>query len=107
MRNADTELGSKPPRVPNPNRVAAGRLNQQKRGGLTPEGREALRLAALRAEPWRHSTGPRTEAGKAASAANGRARQPGLVSVREIKRELRGLRELLAEMRAGRDAAGG
>lgn len=51
-------------------RQKAARLNRAKRGGITPEGREALRLAALARRPWEHSTGPRTAAGKQASREN-------------------------------------
>lgn len=51
-------------------RQVAGRLNQKKSKGLTDDGRAALREAALRNQPWRHSTGPRTEAGKLRSRAN-------------------------------------
>lgn len=54
------------PRKLTPRQVAA-RINRKKRKGLTPEGREALRQAALTNRPWEHSTGPRTAAGKAAS----------------------------------------
>jgi hypothetical protein len=35
-------------RAPNPRRVLAGRLNRQKRGQLTPQGREILRQTARR-----------------------------------------------------------
>lgn len=48
-------------------RQLAGRMNRAKRKGLTPEGREALRQAAIANRPWEHSTGPRTLAGKAMS----------------------------------------
>lgn len=61
-------------------RQLAGRMNVKKRRGLTSEGREALRQAALHNRPWEHSTGPRTAAGKVASRWNahqhgGRARE--------------------------------
>lgn len=102
MRSANTELGSKPIAVPNPKRAAAGKLNWLKRRGLSPEGRERLRLAALRAKPWQHSTGPKTAIGKAKAAANGKTRQRGLVSLRELKADLRLLRALLHEMREAR-----
>jgi hypothetical protein len=97
VRNADSELGSKPTR-PNPRRVAAGKLNRAKRKGLTPEGRERLRQAALRNRPWRFSTGPQTTAGKAAAARNGERRRDGLLSVRELKAELAALRGLARQM---------
>jgi hypothetical protein len=86
--------------------VAAGRQNQVKHKGLTPAGRERLRQAVLRSRPWRFSTGPRTAAGKARSAQNGRARQRGPASVRQLRAELADVRALLGELRAGRRAAG-
>jgi hypothetical protein len=103
--NRDTELGSTPS-GPNPRRVAAGQANRAKRKGLTADGRERLRQAALRGKPWEHATGPRTPEGKAKAARNGKARQLGPVSVREIRAELSSLRVLAADMRDGRRAAG-
>ncbi len=103
MRNADTELGSNPA-APNPHRVAAGRLNRAKRKGLTPEGRERLRQAALGNRPWLFSTGPRTTAGKATAARNGDRRQFGLLSVRELRAELAALRGLARQMGDARAA---
>ena len=58
----------------NPRRVAAGRANRQKRGPLTEEGRARLSEAARRHRPWEHATGPRTAAGRAQAARNGRCR---------------------------------
>ena len=99
---------------PNPKRVAAGRRNRQRRGELTPSGRERLRKAALGNQPWRQATGPRTDAGKARAAANGKRRQLGGLSVRELRdclsillaevdqlRDVRGNRSRLAGSRAG------
>jgi len=86
------------PVSPNPRRVAAGRLNHAKRKGLSPEGREQLRQAALRNKPWRHATGPRTPEGKAKAAANGRRRQYGPVSVRELRAQLAKLAEFTNSM---------
>jgi hypothetical protein len=112
IKNADRKLRSKtssplseamtPVVAPNPRRVAAGRLNRLKRKGLTPEGRERLRQAALRNRPWRFSTGPRTPEGKARVAKNGKRSQRGPVSVRDLKAQLAGLRGLVEEMRAAR-----
>jgi hypothetical protein len=73
---------------PNPKRVAAGRRNRALRRGLTPEGRERLRAAALENEPWVHATGPRTAAGKAKAAANGQWRQAGALSRRQLQSRL-------------------
>jgi hypothetical protein len=94
---------SKPPAAaPNPKRVAAGRLNRTKRKGLTPEGRERLRRAAHANKPWLLATGPRTVEGKATAAANGKKRQLGLLSVREMKADLRKLRAMLKDMAEAR-----
>ena len=89
-----------------PKRVLVGRLNRMKRKGLTPQGREKLRQTALLHQPWRYSTGPRTPAGKARVALNGKVRQLGIRSVREIKADLADVRSLLREMRDGRTLAG-
>jgi hypothetical protein len=86
----------------NPKRVAAGKRNVLKRKGLTPEGRERLRAAALAQRPWERSTGPRTPEGKARSSANGRATQKGALSVRQLRAELAEVRLLVATMRDGR-----
>src|SRR3954463_2492113 len=87
---------------PSPRRVAAGKLNRQKRGPFTPAGLERLRQAALANRPWEGSTGPRTPAGKAAAARNGRARQRGEVSEREIRRSLTEIKGLIGDLVAGR-----
>ena len=103
MQNANTELGSKPaPAVPNPKRVAAGKLNRAKRKGLTAGGHERLRGAARTNQPWRFSTGPRTVEGKAKAAANAKKRQVGLLSTRELKADLRALRAMLKDMAEAR-----
>jgi hypothetical protein len=85
---------------PNPRRVAAGRRNHARRVGLTPAGMEALRAAALAGKPWEHSSGPRTAAGKAKSAANGTSKQQGDVSVRAARREAAEVMALVAGMAA-------
>lgn len=90
----------KPKRPKSPRRVAAGRLNRLKRKSLSQATREALRQAAFRNRPWLHTTGPRTAAGKAVSARNGKTRQKGPMSVRERRRELAPATSLLAEMSA-------
>lgn len=81
------------------------------RKGLTPEGRQRLREAALKGRPWEHATGPRTAAGKAKSAANGLRKQavPG-PSVRRLRGELSdigGLIERMAALRKTSAKAGG
>src|SRR5947208_11561912 len=98
---ADAKVGRKPapatttaPHTKNPKRVAAGKQNRMKRKGLTPEGRERLRQAALENQPWLRATGPRTAEGKARSAENSRVRQLGPRSIRQVRRELGELRDI-------------
>jgi hypothetical protein len=90
---------------PNPRRVAAGKRNRKLWTGHTPAGLARLRACALRNRPWEYSTGPQTEAGKAKAVANGKVRQKGPKSVRQIRVEVGELRELLAGMRAACDPA--
>jgi hypothetical protein len=92
--------GRAAPKAPNPKRVAAGKRNRSRRGPLTEAGRQRLRDAALAGQPWRQASGPRTPAGKARAAANGRWRQRGQRSVREIRAELAELNTWLRELRA-------
>lgn len=94
------------PHIPNPKRVAAGRRNRALRKGLTEDGRRRLRENALRHKPWTHSTGPRTAAGKVKAALNGKKRQLGPLSVREIRAELSDLKALTEVMRNARKLAG-
>ena len=86
---------------PNPKRVAAGRRNRQKRGPLTPKGREKLRQTALNNRPWEKSTGPKTAEGKRRSAANGaKGRQPGKKRlIRESLGDVNALMEEMARLR--------
>jgi nucleotidyltransferase/DNA polymerase involved in DNA repair len=80
------------------------------------KGRERLRRAALAHRPWEHATGPRTAAGNARSAANGKVRQKGLTLVRErrsalrairlLRRAMQLMRERLAAVSSGPDRAG-
>ena len=86
----------------NPNRVAAGKRNRALRGGITEEGRRRLREAAQRNRPWEHSNGPKSEAGRAQSRTNGKARQIGDRSIREVRCEVaasKAFRQTLAELR--------
>ena len=84
--------------LPNPARIIAGRLNQMKSRGLTAAGRERLRQSALANRPWVFSTGPRTAVGKLAAAANGRWRQTGEQSCRQLQAMLAGLGQLAEDM---------
>ena len=86
----------------NPRRVLAGRANRMKWGGISPEGLERLRQAALQNRPWRFSTGPKTAAGKAIVARNGKVRQKGPISVREARAIARDVRTLIRTTRAAR-----
>lgn len=95
------------PAQPNPKRVAAGRRNREKRLGLSERGRERLRETALRHQPWRFATGPKTAAGKARVALNGKVRQLGPKSTREVQRDIAGVSEMLQKMAATRRAAEG
>lgn len=73
---------------------------------MTEAGREKLRRTALRHRPWEASTGPKTDAGKARSAANGRARQRGAKSVRDRRAELADVQTMIQRMRQLRKDAG-
>jgi hypothetical protein len=91
--------------TPNPKRVAAGRVNRMLRKGLTPEGRSRLRESIRRTQPWLRATGPRTEAGKRRASENGRARQRGERSVRQLRAELADVARLVRTACAVRRAA--
>jgi hypothetical protein len=55
---------------------------------LTAAGREKLRQAALTQKPWLHSTGPRTPEGKAKVGLNAKKRTAGVISAKQMRREL-------------------
>ena len=90
-----------------PRHIAAARENWKKWKGFTPEGLEKLRQAALKNKPWEHSTGPRTAAGKAKVALNGKKRQIGPRSVREVQADMQELLDLVREMKENRDLVDG
>ena len=73
--------------------VAKGNL--AKRKGLTEAGRQRLRESARRNQPWKHSTGPKTEQGRLQSVRNGKVRQKGNVSVREAREEIKAYKKLM------------
>lgn len=87
--------GERPTR--NPKRVAAGRLNYQKRRGLSAGGLERIREAALITRPWELSTGPRTAAGKAKCLANLRPRKRSAED-EAVHQDLAAIEDLLAAM---------
>ena len=95
-------MSRKPHSSANPRRVVAGRRNRLLRGPLTPEGRERLRQAVMKTKPWLSSTGPRTAAGKARSAENGRKRQKGERSIRQLRDTVADIQLLLERMAASR-----
>ena len=74
--------------ISNLRRVQAGRINRMKRGPLSLESRHRIRDAIIKNKPWNRSTGPRTAAGKAKVARNGKLRQKGPRSVREIRADI-------------------
>jgi hypothetical protein len=91
--------------LPNPNRVLAGKQNRQRRGALTPDGRQRLRESMLTRKPWVNSTGPRTVAGKARSAENGKYHQTGQLSIRQRRAACAGVHDLILAMTAARRQA--
>src|SRR4051812_40718064 len=95
------------PSPPNPKRVLAGRRNVLKRKGLTADGLARLRAAALANEPWKSSTGPRTPEGKARAADNGRSRQAGPHSIRQLRAELAEVHAVIGRMQALRGRLAG
>ena len=74
--------------ISNPKRVQAGRINRMKRGPLSLESMNRMRDAINRKKPWQLSTGPRTPAGKAIVARNGKVRQINPRSIREIRADI-------------------
>ena len=80
---------------PNPRRVLAGRANRAQRPPLSAESRQTLRTRTLQVKPWTVSTGPKTAAGKARSSANGRRRQKGAISVRQLRADLAAAKQLI------------
>ena len=77
-------------------------LEQQLFSGINAAQKAPL---PLKHKPWRFSTGPTTAAGKARMAANGKKRQIGPRSVREIRADLADLRDLMDQMRASAQMA--
>jgi hypothetical protein len=82
--------------------VVANRRKRRKRKGLTAAGREKFRQNALKHQPWRFSTGPRTPEGKRRSSQNGRYRQKSAMSRREVQLELGEMGQLLVGLAESR-----
>lgn len=87
-------IQSPQPTVPNPRRIEAGRRNRTLRRGLTETGRQRLRKSTSKFQPWRFAKGPISASGKQQAVRNGKVRQVGAMSVREI-------RLVAAELRTG------
>jgi hypothetical protein len=60
---------------------------------LAPETIAKWRAAALKNQPWKRSTGPKTAEGKAQAARNGKSRQRGGCSYRELFAFAKALRQ--------------
>ena len=90
--------------ISNPKRFQAGRKNRLKRGLLSLESRHRIRVAAFKNQPWQRSIGPRTPAGKAIVARNGKLRQIGPRSIREIRADLCEIMCLIEVARKSREA---
>lgn len=58
-------------------------------------GLERLREAARKNRPWQYAQGPRSEKARAQSVINGKRRQLGPESIRELRRERQQWREIL------------
>ena len=87
--------------ISNPKRVLAGRSNRMKRGPLSLETMHRMRDAINRKKPWQLSTGPRTPAGKAIVARNGKVRQINGRSIREIRADISGIMCMIEANRKG------
>ena len=84
-----------PPRVKNPLRVAAGRMNVRLRRQWNAADRSWRRDKALRSEPWKFSTGPTTAEGRRQSAINGRKHVAKEGSRRSAQRAVGDVNEII------------
>lgn len=80
------------------------RRSDARRRKFSPEGLERLRAAALANRPWLRTRGPTSPDGKARAAKNGRYRQRGEKSRREMEAELAGVLTLINQMAATRSS---
>jgi hypothetical protein len=64
-----------------------------------------LRQAALESKPWRFSTGPKSPEGKARCAENGRKRCRDILSIPQIRAEIRAANTLIGELARLRERA--
>jgi len=90
--------------ISNPKRVLAGRINRMKSAPLFFETMHRMRDAINRNKPWQRSTGPRTPAGKAIVARNGKVRQINPRSIREIRADICDIMCLIEANRKSWDA---
>lgn len=72
---------------------------------FSPETIAKWRANALRNQPWKHSTGPKTPEGKARVALNGKSRQRGELSYRETFKLAKEIRQAVREIAARRREA--
>ena len=87
--------------------IAAIRRPPRRPRRWTAEQRERVRQAALRNKPWLKSTGPRTAAGKARSAANGPNHRKKRVRSPEAEDAMADAKSLAARMVELRQMLGG
>jgi hypothetical protein len=95
-----TEQNPHDPAVTNPQQVTSQKRNRHNHKPRSTAVRERSRQLALATRPWERSTGPKTAAGKAQAALNGKTRQKGEKSSREKRAEVAEIGQLLKSMGA-------
>jgi hypothetical protein len=90
--------------VKNPKRVAAGKRNGGMRRPWSDEERQRQRDRCLELQPWKQSTGPRTDEGKAISSLNGYANLPVPQSMKQASGEVTDVDGLIEQIEALRRA---
>lgn len=73
--------------------------SKKKRRPYPPKHREVLRRAARKRKPWKNSTGPRTESGKAASSQNALKDGMHTHDMAALRRVLRKQREFTSKLK--------